>query len=242
MTDFPTDEAQIEANEVACQEARAKAGLVPELPEDVECAEGCILYQNGCPFTNPTQTPKTRYINLLASINRSGMPEFLTYLTNDTDFFESPASSNNHGNYKYGLLEHSLQTYDMLQIVVKAFNLQFDKDSLIIVSLLHDLCKSNFYKPDTKNVKDEFGKWYKVPYFSIDDRLPLGHGEKSVILIQQYLKLTMEEIMAIRWHMAGYDDTARSYSGNLALNGAMDKFPLIAALHMADLAAVNFKI
>lgn len=241
MTDFPTDEAQIEANEVACQEARAKAGLTPELPDYVECEDGCILYKNGCPFTNPVVTPRTKFIDLLTSTKRSGMPEFLTYLTSETDFFESPASSNNHGNYKYGLLEHSLTVYDNIVAIALLFNLDYKPDTLIIVSLLHDFCKANFYKADTRNVKNEKGEWEKVPYFSIDDKIPLGHGEKSVILIQQYLKLSMDEIMAIRWHMAGYDDTARSYSGNLALNGAMDKFPLIAALHMADMAAVNFK-
>ena len=116
-----------------------------------------------------------------------------------------------------------------------------DPNTIIITSLLHDLCKVNFYKADTKNVKNENGQWEKVPYFSIDDETPLGHGEKSALILQRYILLTMEELMAIRWHMAGFDDAAKSYAGLLSLNNAMNKYSLVAALHMADLAAVNLR-
>lgn len=240
MTDFLNEEAQEQANDLACREARTKAGYPTALPDDITCEDGCLLYKNGCPFTNPIETPQSRFINLLTSTNRSGMPEFITYLTSETDFFEAPASSNNHGNYKYGLLEHSLSVYENLVEITSLYRLTIKPDTLIIVSLLHDLCKANFYKADTRNVKNEKGNWEKVPYFSIDDKLPLGHGEKSALLLQMYIKLTMEEIMAIRWHMAGYDDAAKHYSGSLSLNNAMNQYPIIAALHMADLAAVNF--
>lgn len=241
MSDYPDIEAQQAANDLACEEARTKAGLKPELPEDVDCEYGCILWNNGCPFTNKDSSPELKFISLLASTKRQGIEELVSYLKTETDFFKAPASSNNHGNYKGGLLEHSLLVYDNLVIIIKLFNLKVEPDTIIITSLLHDLCKANFYKEDTRNVKNQFGQWEKVPYYSIDDETPLGHGEKSALILQMYVKLTMEEIMAIRWHMAGYDDAARNYSGNLSLNGAMNKYPLIAAIHMADLAAVNFK-
>jgi hypothetical protein len=239
--DYPDTEAQQAANDLACEEARIKAGLKPELPEDVDCEYGCILWNNGCPFTNKDSSPQLKFISLLSSTKRKGIEELVSYLKSETDFFEAPASSNNHGNYKGGLLEHSLVVYDNLKTILTVFHVDINEDTLIIVSLLHDLCKANFYKADTRNVKNEHGQWEKVPYFSIDDETPLGHGEKSVIILQRYIPLTMEEVMAIRWHMAGFDDGAKSYAGNLALNGAMNKYPLIAALHMADLAAVNLR-
>jgi len=238
---YPDIDEQEAANDHACEEARKKAGYTQPMSDDLDCEFGCLLYKNGCPFSTPVSTSQTKFINLLTSTNRSGIPDLVTYLVSETDFFECPASSNNHGNYKYGLLEHNLIVYENLVKIVSLFKLDINPDTQIITGLLHDLCKANFYKSDTRNVKDEFGQWHQVPYFSIDDETPLGHGEKSALILQQYVKLTMEEIMAIRWHMAGYDGSAKSYEGNLSLNNAMNKYPIIAALHMADLAAVNFR-
>ena len=239
--DYPTTEAEETANNLVCEEARIKAGLQPEFPDDLSCEEGCLLWNNGCPFTNKGDSPQIRFINLLASTGRKGMPEFITYLTSETDFFTAPASSNNHGAYKGGLLEHSLAVYENLEKLIQVFSVEVDPNTVIIASLLHDLCKTNFYKADTKNVKNERGQWEKVPYFSIDDEIPLGHGEKSALILQQYIMLTMEEMMAIRWHMAGFDDAAKSYAGGLSLTNAMNKYPLVAAIHIADLVAVNLR-
>ncbi len=96
---------------------------------------------------------------------------------------------------------------------------------------------ANFYKQDVRNVKNN-GVWEQVPVYTINDTLPLGHGEKSVMILQQYIELTTDEIYAIRWHMGGFDDTAKSYAGGLQLSAAFDKCPLLVMLHMADLAAV----
>lgn len=239
--DYPNTEAEEAANELVCAEARIKAKLSPEFPDDLSCEEGCLLWNNGCPFTNKGDSPQIRFVNMLTSTGRKGMPEFITYLTSETDFFTAPASSNNHGNYKGGLLEHSLIVHENLVKITQLFNLEVDPNTIIIASLLHDLCKANFYKADTKNVKNEKGQWEKVPYFSIDDETPLGHGEKSALILQRYMLLTMEELMAIRWHMAGFDDAAKNYAGGLSLTNAMNKYPLIAAIHIADLAAVNLR-
>jgi hypothetical protein len=241
MTVYPDTDTQEAANELKCEEARKKAGYSTERSDELDCETECLLYKNGCPFSESINIPKTKFVNLLQSTNREDSVKFISYLVSETDFFEAPASSNNHGNYKFGLLEHSLLVHENLVKIVNLFNIQINQDTLIIVSLLHDLCKANFYKMDTKNVKNQYGEWEKVPYFSIEDETPLGHGEKSALILQQYIKLTMEEIMVIRWHMCGYDDAAKSYAGGLSLNNAMNKYPLIAALHMADLAAVNLK-
>jgi len=177
-----------------------------------------------------------RYVDLLKSTKRSGMDDLIRYMTEETDFFKAPASSHNHGMFEGGLLKHSLEVYDNLLKINSLFNVPCKPDTAIIVSLLHDLCKANFYKPDTRNVKNPDGTWSQVPYYSIDDKLPLGHGEKSVIIAQQYIRLNIDEMMAIRWHMGGFDDAARAYSGGFALTSAMNMYPLVTALHMADIS------
>ena len=105
-----------------------------------------------------------------------------------------------------------------------------------ICSLLHDICKAGFYKVATKNVKnDATGVWGKIPFYSIEDNFPYGHGEKSVFLIERFMRLTIPEAMAIRWHMGGFDDSAKS--GSFAMSAAFDKFLLCVKLHIADLEA-----
>lgn len=106
----------------------------------------------------------------------------------------------------------------------------------MICALLHDLCKANYYKLGTRNVKNEStGQWEKAPYYSVEDLFPYGHGEKSVFLIERFMKLHVEEAVAIRWHMGGFDDAARG--GSFAISEAYDKYPLAIKLHIADLTA-----
>lgn len=186
---------------------------------------------------------RDKFENLLLATNREGMSDLLKFI-NDSDFYYAPASSRFHGAHQGGLLEHSLQVNKDMMVIYDAFRErgklkdgQINLHSIIIASLLHDICKANFYKQDVRNVKTN-GVWEQVPYYTIDDKLPLGHGEKSVMILQQYIELTTDEIYAIRWHMGGFDDTAKSYAGGLQLSAALDKCPLLVMLHMADLAAV----
>lgn len=180
---------------------------------------------------------KGKYLKTLCSAKRDGISALATYLNLNTDFFTAPGSANGHNNYGGGLVEHSLAVFDNAQKLAALYLPQKDMyESLVIAALLHDVCKINFYKESTRNVKVG-STWIQEPYFSIEDALPLGHGEKSVIIIQPFIYLTPEEIMAIRWHMMGFDDSVRSYAGGLALTNAVKKYPLITILHMADLAA-----
>lgn len=186
---------------------------------------------------------KERFISLLQQVQRNGIEEFIAYLQQDTDFFSAPASAYHHGNYAGGLVDHSLAVYDSLVKIVKNFDLseRYDQDTLIITALLHDLCKANFYRKALRNRKNEkTGQWEKVEIYEINDQFPIGHGEKSVILLSRYLALTDEELLAIRWHMGGFDDAARAYTGGQSLSKAMKSSPLVAALHMADMAASYF--
>ena len=124
---------------------------------------------------------KEEFIELLKQTNREGMENLIEFLKNKTDFFEAPASTRFHGSFKGGLLEHSMKVYEILK--QKAG----DSESVRIIALLHDICKTNFYKVDYRNAKNEQGVWEKVPYYTIEDTIPYGHGEKSAMnYIQQY--------------------------------------------------------
>lgn len=180
---------------------------------------------------------KLRFVTLLSETNRSGVEKLLEWL-DKTNFYTSPASTKYHGAVEGGLLAHSLAVYDELLKVNAAFCLEIKPESMVITALLHDLNKANFYTVSERNVKNDAGVWEKVPYYTIDDQLPMGHGEKSVILLQAFIRPTIEEIMAIRWHMGAFG--SESYADRQALTGAMDKYPIIVALQIADMASVYF--
>ncbi len=182
---------------------------------------------------------KQEFIDIYTkNVERDGAKELLKWLET-TDFFTAPASTKFHCACPEGLLKHSLNVYKVL--MEKHFNSETDDvESVTICSLLHDLCKAQFYKTSTRNVKNEItGAWEKVPYYSVEDAFPYGHGEKSVFLIERFIRLKTSEAMAIRWHMGGFDDTARS--GGFAISLAFDKFPLAVKLHMADLEATYLR-
>ena len=87
-----------------------------------------------------------------------------------------------------------------------------------------------------RNAKNETtGIWEQVPFYAIEDAFPYGHGEKSVFLIERFMKLKTQEATAIRWHMGGFDDTVKG--GGFSIGRAFDKFPLSVKLHIADLEA-----
>ena len=135
---------------------------------------------------------------------------------------------------KGGLCMHSLNVYHALHD--SFFTEGESEESYAICALLHDLCKANYYKLGTRNVKNEAtGQWEKAPFYSVEDLFPYGHGEKSVFLIERFMKLKVEEAVAIRWHMGGFDDAARG--GCFAISEAYDKYPLAVKLHIADLQA-----
>lgn len=189
---------------------------------------------------------KSRFIELCSTIKRDGMPELLAWLER-SDFYTAPASTRFHGCYKGGLLEHSLNVYDKLSVFVSRYpDLNIEPESVVVVALFHDLCKVNNYTTDFKNVKvysetgsksDAKGRydWEMQPTFKTEDRLPLGHGEKSVIILQSYIKLTRDEIYAIRWHMGGFDNAVKG--GDYGMGNAFEICPFAAMTHLADMEA-----
>ena len=180
---------------------------------------------------------KEEFISLLRSTNREGIEEVIQFLEK-SDFYKAPASTRFHGSFEGGLLEHSMKVYEILKHKVKnsVLDLNVSDDTLIIIALLHDICKVNFYKVDYRNAKNERGEWEKVPYYTVDDTIPYGDGEKSVMMITEYMKLTVEEKYCIRWHM-GFTEPKEAYN---TLGQAFKKFPLALILHEADLEATYF--
>ena len=180
---------------------------------------------------------QARFEELLLSTQRKGISNLIEYLRK-TDFYEAPASTRFHSSYEGGLLEHSLNVYNLLAQKIETdlwSRYAIGSGTAIIVALLHDICKANYYKVDYRNAKNENGEWVKVPYYTVDDKMPYGHGEKSVMIASEFIKLTAEEKYAIRWHM-GFSEPKEnwSYVGN-----AMEKYPLVLALHQADMEATH---
>lgn len=188
-------------------------------------------------------TNKERFIEIYRTyIKREGADKLLEFLlSRHSDFFTAPASTRYHLAYEGGLCEHSLNVYDCLcdylerDRVKKDYGLSYSNESIAIVALLHDLCKVNVYKPGTRNVKDEFGKWQTIPSYDYEDKVPYGHGEKSVYIISGYMRLTREEAFAIRYHM-GFSGTEEARN----VGAAFEMFPLAFALSTADMEATYF--
>lgn len=189
---------------------------------------------------------KEEFISIYTQhIKREGSDKLLDFLTNKSDFFTAPSSTRFHGAYEGGLVQHSVNVYHCLkdylarQRVKDVYGMEYSEETIAIVSLLHDLCKVNFYTVDYRNAKNADGVWEKVPYYTISDSMPYGHGEKSVYIISGYLygenRLSREEAFSIRYHMG--------FSGNEDKNSvgrALEMYPLAFALSVADMEASYF--
>ena len=187
-------------------------------------------------------TAKERFIEIYKkSITREGADKLLEYLESPaSDFFTAPASARHHSSYEGGLCEHSPNVYDCLVSYLKSdraklFGFEYSDESIAIAALLHDLCKIGVYKKGFRNVKDERGTWQRVDTFEYDDKLPYGHGEKSVYIASGYMRLTREEAFAIRYHM-GYSSTEDPRN----VSAAFEMFPLAFALSTADSEATYY--
>ena len=180
---------------------------------------------------------KEEFLKLLKTVQREGIDELINFLEK-SDFFTAPASTRFHGNHEGGLVEHSLKVYEILKHKVEnnIKGITIPDESIIIIALLHDICKTNFYKIDYRNAKNSLGVWEKVPYYTVEDTIPYGHGEKSVMMITEYIKLSPEEKYSIRWHM-GYTEPKELSN---ARGATYTKYPIALLTHEADLEATYF--
>ena len=183
------------------------------------------------------QKQKQNFIDLLTETNRPGMDKLLAWLQT-TDFFEAPASTRFHLNYEGGLLEHSLNVYRTMLLMAfvncKLTGVEMSVDTITITALLHDVCKANTYKKGQRWRKDANNRWEQYDVYEFKEDEPLGHGEKSVFLLQRAgLQLTEKEVYMIRWHMGGFE----AQGNQMTLSAAMAKCPEIALIHSADIIA-----
>lgn len=176
-----------------------------------------------------------RFNSLCKKVNREGMDDLLVWLKS-SDFYSCPASTKYHDAFTGGLLEHSLNVYDELCRLLKAYpEIEVEEDTVILCSLMHDLCKVNFYTVEKRNRKNEDGRWESYDAFAIKEKFCYGgHGSKSVFILQNYIKLKPVEAVAINCHMSSWDDN--KYVGNV-----YEQWPFAWLLHVADEAATYIK-
>lgn len=174
------------------------------------------------------------------NITRPGADKLLAWIES-SDFFTAPASTRFHLSSPGGLLEHSLHVFERMKAIcaneatiTPGFN-EPSMETIAVCGLLHDICKANFYAVEMRNRKNDQGRWEQCPFYVVDDKLPYGHGEKSVYIISGFMRLSREEAMAIRWHMGFSDNDFQG--GGYSVGNAFDKFPLAVLLHIADLQA-----
>lgn len=174
------------------------------------------------------------------NITRPGADKLLAWIES-SDFFAAPASTRFHLSSPGGLLEHSLHVFERMKAIctneatiTPGFN-EPSMETIAVCGLLHDICKANFYAVEMRNRKNDQGRWEQYPFYVVDDKLPYGHGEKSVYIISGFMRLSREEAMAIRWHMGFADNDFRG--GGYSVGNAFEKFPLAVLLHIADLQA-----
>ena len=190
---------------------------------------------------------KNEFVELLYSTGREGMDEVILQLE-ELGFFQAPASSKFHLTHEGGLLEHSLNVCkiglmlrDQMLLLKPELEESLNKESVIIASLLHDLCKADIYQKCVRKRKDRLGQWVDYETYELDySDFPLGHGEKSVIvLLRMGLDLSDDEIMAIRWHMSAWDLPFQSPDLKANFDTAKRICPLCSLIQAADGLASN---
>ena len=186
-------------------------------------------------------TEKERFCEILKDTGRAGVDKVLAGLE-ELGFFAAPASTRFHGSEPGGLLMHSLNVYDQARTLREVecrmcpgLDAKVPAESVAVASLLHDVCKAEVYKVVEKSCKDRDGKWEKYMAYGVDySDFPMGHGEKSVIrLLRWGLEMTEDEMLAIRWHMGGFD-IPDSPEARASFTAAGTKCPLLAILIAAD--------
>ena len=176
-------------------------------------------------------------------IHRDGIDNLIAWL-DTTDIATMPATTKYHGVYAGGFIEHCLNVFTRLfntmnrdyPVVGDKETNPYSKESIVIVSLLHDLDKVDKYTTSTRNRKDENGNWYEETVYTVKptfDRFVFGNpAQNTIYIIEQFMKLTYEEKLAILHQSGGI------YDGNEnAVFMAMNAFkvsPLAYYLFSAD--------
>jgi len=175
------------------------------------------------------ETNKQTFIQLLSQVQRPGIDRLINWLCSN-DFFTAPASTKYHLNEEGGLCLHSLNVYKLLSMKVQSGLVQLSPETVIITALCHDICKANFYVTEQRWRKDENNKWESYETWAVDEKMPIGHGEKSCYILQSFTWISPEEYAMIRFHMGKEADGYNDY-----FTKAASKYPGVAAIHAADM-------
>jgi len=182
------------------------------------------------PDTKTNESNRELFKSMCGRIRRDGIEDLMRWL-DSSDFYTAPASTKYHGAEPGGLLAHSINVYYELVKILSVYpQIKVPEESVLIAALFHDLCKVNFYKTELRNRKNEYGVWEKVEAYTVDEKFRFGgHGSKSVFLIQNFMRLTPEEAVAINCHMGLADN---EYVGQ-----AYEQHPFALFVSWADQAA-----
>jgi len=168
------------------------------------------------------------------------MGDMIDFLERGSDFFTAPASTKYHCAHPGGLAEHSLAVHSTLVRLIETFGVEIPAHHINTVAILHDVCKTGYYVREKRWRKDDRGKWESYIAWGVKDKLPLGHGEKSLYLIGKFIQLTDSEAAAIRWHMGCYiPGVSSDYQLSQTFSAAMDKYQLVTLLSSADLLSTR---
>ena len=147
-------------------------------------------------------------------------------------FKTAPASTKYHGAYEGGLYNHSEEVTRELLFMTDRLDLVWQRpESPYIIGMFHDLCKIDAYKfVDGERVVAD-------AWIHNNDVFLKGHGDKSVMLLSQFMTLTEEEILCIRYHMGAYerDDWPQ-------FDMAIKKYPNVLFTHTADMLASKLSV
>ena len=176
---------------------------------------------------------KELILSRLRGIKREGIEKLLDFIENSTDYFEAPASTKYHSNCEGGLAVHSHNVVELLLEKNVRYNLGLTEESIFIVGYMHDLCKTNFYKlgPKWKKINQQ---WMVLAQYQVNDDFPIGHGEKSVIMLQRYIQLSDIEALMIRYHMGPEGNQDKQYYN------VCKKYPEICSAYTADFEASTY--
>jgi hypothetical protein len=181
---------------------------------------------------------KEQFIKIMEQVERPGVDKLLDWLEG-TDFYSAPASTRFHGSYPGGLVYHTLNVVYELRELVKFYEVEgIPKESIILVALAHDFCKINTYEETMVNVppqRSKTAKWEQQLGYKKNEPLKLGHGAKSLSILQDFITLKDYEKEAIFWHMGAYDTGTLSSVHDLY--DVFEENKLAFLLHMADMVA-----
>lgn len=180
---------------------------------------------------------KATYDDLMV---RKGSNELWDFLLNHSDYFTAPASSKYHCVFAGGLSIHSWLVYQNLLKMLEDDSLppiELSAESAFIITVFHDLCKTLFYSNKEwkwRKGEESGARWHKQRLWTVDDQIPLGHGERSLYMLQNFIRVHKEEALAIRHHL-GYLDPAAHQGWPCSTAHAMNKYPLTFVAHLADM-------